>query len=195
MPEEKHQVYCESIARDAQRGEWTSLLISSFFLNENFEENISTITYDFSFNDEVPTHVTGTGLGIIDALFNSLGTHLSGRFSSLSQLEFRDFSVKVNFNHTRRPSKTDASVEVCLVISTSPFYETYFRHKSTSLVSASVEAVRKSIEYFINLEQAFFILRENVELARVRDREDLIIENSNKIVEIVKIISFEEVLK
>ena len=194
-PEEGHQAYCESIAREAQEGKWTNLKISSFSLEEDVEENISTIKYDIALDGGSTRTINGKGQGLVDALFNSLVKNLSKEFLSLEQLEFQDFSVRVSFKQARRAARTDAPVEVCLAISTSPFYETYFRHKSVSLVSASIEVVRKSIEYFINLEKAFFLLRGDVQSAKERNRDDLIGINSDKVVEIIKIISFEKILK
>lgn len=194
-PEEGHQAYCETLARNAQRGNWTKLLILAFRLDENLQNNISTVYYSVMLEGEDPLSIVGTGHGVVDALFGSLVESLSPRFLSLNQLEFEDFALRVSFAEARHRARTDAPVEVCLTISSSPFYKTFFRHESVSLVSASIEVVRKSVEYFINLEKAFFLLRGDVESATERGRQDLIIEASSDIIEIVKIISFEEFLE
>jgi hypothetical protein len=193
-PEEGHQAYCEIVARKAQCGNWTKLLIPTFRLDENLQNNISTVYYSALLEGESPLSIVGSGQGVVDALFGSLVESLSPRFLSLNQLEFEDFALRVSFAEARHRARTDAPVEVCLTISSSPFYKTFFRHESVSLVSASIEVVRKSVEYFINLEKAFFLLRGDIVSATERDRQDLIIEASSNIVEIVKIISFEELL-
>ena len=196
LPEEPHQNYCKQLAKDILGEDWIFLKINSFTLKEDLENNISNISYEINLGGDAELFfIEGEGKGVMDALFNSIVQCLSGRFVSLNKLELGDFAIQVSFLDARRRTKTDAPVEVCLVISTSQFVQTFFRHKSTSLMAATIEVVRESVEYFINLEQASVLFRENIEDAKKRNRQDLINTNAYKMSEIVKIISLEEVLK
>ena len=62
------------------------------------------------------------------------------------------------------------------------------------MVKAVVTVVACACEYFINAEKAIIQLREDIESARKRGRNDLVNVYTNDMISLVGITSYEEVL-
>ena len=63
------------------------------------------------------------------------------------------------------------------------------------MVVAAISAIRKAFEYLINAERAFLHLQKDVQNAVERNREDLLKTYTNQIATLVRILSYEEVVK
>jgi sulfur transfer complex TusBCD TusB component (DsrH family) len=70
----------------------------------------------------------------------------------------------------------------------------YFSAESCSLAIAAITVIRKAFDYFINAEAAVFILKGDIQSARERNRQDLYNIYTSQMAELVKIISYEEIL-
>ena len=192
-PEEKKQARCEEISRTVLQNDYVSFEIENFTLRENLREDISVVQFTLISDDpELNGVVKSSGRGLVDALFNGLLTHLSSSFYSLENLHFEDFAVKIALKEGVVRSRADAPVEIRLTMATSQFNRVYFRHKSRSMVSAAIEVVRKTVEYFVNMELAVVQIQENIHDAKERRRPDIINVNTAKLTELVSIISYEK---
>jgi len=61
--------------------------------------------------------------------------------------------------------------------------------------ASAARVVSKCIEYFINSENAFFVLKSAVEDAKKRDRPDLVKIYTAQLAEIVKNTSYKKIIK
>jgi len=62
------------------------------------------------------------------------------------------------------------------------------------LVVAAISAIRKAIEYLINVELAVIQLYKGIQDATARDRTDLIQKYTLQLAELVRIVSYEETI-
>ena len=63
------------------------------------------------------------------------------------------------------------------------------------MVVASVSAIRKAFEYLINAERAFLHLQKDVKNAAERSRVDLTKAYTNQMATLVRVLSYEGVVK
>ena len=63
------------------------------------------------------------------------------------------------------------------------------------MVVAAISVIRKAFEYLINAERAILQLRESIFEAKGRNRRDLVTKYTDQMARLVKIISYEEVIK
>ena len=63
------------------------------------------------------------------------------------------------------------------------------------MVVAAISAIRKAFEYLINAERAFLHLQKDIENAAERNRVDLAKTYTNQMATLVRILSYEEVVK
>ena len=63
------------------------------------------------------------------------------------------------------------------------------------MVVASISAIRKAFEYLINAERAFLHLQKDIENAAERNRVDLANTYTNQMTTLVRILSYEEVVR
>ena len=115
-------------------------------------------------------------------------------FSSLSQVEFDDFAMQIKFKNLLA-TKTDAPVEIKIALKNKQNQRIYFSSEARSMVVAAISAIRKAFEYLINAERAFLHLQKDVQNAAERNRGDLLKTYTNQMATLVRILSYEEVVK
>jgi len=196
FPEEVIQAKCKKIIDEVLRTSQLKLFISNFVLEENDKDKKSYISCHLAVpnNKSLSTKIKGDGNGFVDALFNAVIDELSNNFCSLKQFKLDDFSMKVNFKESRRWNKTDAPVEIKLAIENLNKNLLYFTATARSLVVAAISAIRKAIEYLINVELAVIQLYKGIQDATARDRTDLIQKYTLQLAELVRIVSYEETI-
>jgi len=196
FPEEVIQAKCKKIIDEVLRTSQLKLFISNFVLEENYKDKKSYISCHLAVpnNKSLSTKIKGDGNGFVDALFNAVIDELSNNFCSLKQFKLDDFSMKVNFKESRRWNKTDAPVEIKLAIENLNKNLLYFTATARSLVVAAISAIRKAIEYLINVELAVIQLYKGIQDATARDRTDLIQKYTLQLAELVRIVSYEETI-
>ena len=118
----------------------------------------------------------------------------SKEYVSLKQVEFEDFLMRVNFKTARRRG-TDSPVEIKLSLQTSRKQNIYFSAESRSMIVATISVIRKAFEYFINAEIAMLALQKNINNSMQRNRTDLSEKYTLQMAELVRIISYENVLR
>jgi len=195
FPEEELQKKCASIVREVLDKKYINLFIGNFILKEEDKEKISNISCVISFSNEwEDVIIEGKGRGVVDALIGAIIAQFGGVFFSLQQLEFDDFAMRVKFKNsfTRR---TDAPVEIKLALKNKRGQRIYFFAESRSMVVAAISVIRRAFEYLINAERAILQLRESIFEATERNRRDLVTTYTDQMARLVKILSYEEVIK
>jgi len=144
--------------------------------------------------------ISGTGLGAVDALFNALIKTYMSTCITLEDIVVQEFHIFVDRTDLRRRHRTghlgaDALVNTCLVINNGLGPIVPFRSQNTSAVRAMLDVVLSAIEFYINSEQAVRRLREYIEDARSRRRQDLVEFYTSRMVDLVKNVSYERVLR
>ena len=103
-------------------------------------------------------------------------------------------SMKVDFKGSRQWNKTDAPVEIKLAIKNLDDKRLYFTAKARSLAVAVISAIRKAIGFLINIELAVIELHKGIRDAAERNRVDLVQEDTMRMTELVRIVSYEETI-
>jgi hypothetical protein len=131
-------------------------------------------------NDGADYKIVGEGLGVLDALFNGITDKVAVDCNTLNNISVQGFEVSVDkedLKASREKSRgTSATVEICLTIDNGFDNNSRlipFRSRSRSMLSASVDVVVKTIQYFVNSEVAVLYLKELIEDSKKRGRPDL----------------------
>ena len=194
FPEEALQSECLKIVRDILGERYINIFIKDFRLLESDTDKTSHIDCIISFSnhwENMP--ISGSGYGMVDALFNSMMNTFTKDFSSLLQVQFDDFAMRIKFKNS--PRKTDAPVEIKISLKNQRNQKIYFSAEARSMVVASISAIRKAFEYLINAERAVICLRGDLEDAFARNRRDLSDQYTNQMATLVRIVSYERVVK
>ena len=162
-------------------------------IRERCGQNFSHRLYYFIFKWLEKYADKRSGYGMVDALFNSMMGTFTKDFSSLSQVQFDDFAMRVKFNNT--PRKSSAPVEIKISLTNERNQKIYFSAEAHSMVMASVSAICKAFEYLVNAERAVVCLRGDIEDASIRNRKDLSDLYINQMATLVRIVSYERVVK
>ena len=195
FPEEALQSNCLKIVHEILRKEYVSIFIKDFKLIENDEAKTSHVKCIISFSNKWENiFIEGVGYGLVDALFNSMMKKFTKDFSSLSQVEFDDFAMQIKFKNLLA-TKTDAPVEIKIALKNKQNQRIYFSSEARSMVVASISAIRKAFEYLINAERAFLHLQKDIENAAERNRVDLANTYTNQMTTLVRILSYEDVVR
>jgi len=129
-------------------------------------------------------------------LYSSVVAKLEQRYCSFEDIKLIDFAVEANFDsRTIRKSKTDAKIEVVLLVQSGEDAKFVFRSESSSLISASILAVASALEYFINSEEAVVLLHSLIQDSKRRSRGDLTDKYLFMLSELVKNVSYENKFK
>ena len=184
-----------AIAQLVLEGKSTVVSIDNLTLKEDVAKGISSVTCTLKVNSQ-KIKIKGEGHGIIDAMFAAMLGALSEKYVSLKRIELLDFSVEADFKKTFRTStKTDAPVEVRLLLRNGADGKFIFREKSHSMVTAAIKTIAAAAEYFINSELAVETLYKGIQSAKKRTRSDLIETYTFQLSELVKNVSYEEKIK
>lgn len=193
LPEEHFQQKIEMIIEETLNEKRTALSIRDFKMEEE-GENLSHVKC-ILVTDGKATSLHGAGEGIVDALFTALVGHFCHTCLCLNTIEFEDFSLKVHLEEGQKSYRSNAPVNITLVLKTDLNTRLYFRATSRSMVSAAIEAVRKSIEFLINCEKGVTELYLHIEDLRHAGRNLAAEDRVIKLGEVVRVANFEETIK
>lgn len=138
--------------------------------------------------------ITGTGVGIVDALYHGLVEHYAPEYPSLRTITFTGFDVTGRMG-TGHKSGLDAEAGVTLTVENSDGRTFEFSESGRSLVAASLQVVTEAAEYFINSERAFVTVYRAMCDARERGRADLVQTYTGQLAELVNTTSYSEVIE
>ena len=192
LPEEHFQQNIEIIINDVLKEEAIALFITDVIVKE--EQELSLIECMLCRDGECAP-LSANGSGIADALFTALVRHCSAEFLCLRKVAFEDFNLKANFKDSVKVHRSDATVEVTLVLKSSNARRLYFRASSRSLISAVIESVRKSIQFLINCEKTVTELYLHIEELRENGRRQAEEVRVLKLADVVRVADFEETIK
>jgi len=119
---------------------------------------------------------------------------LSKDYPSLEQIRLSEFHVKAKIKNKRKSIGSDAPVKVELVVENASHIKIPFSHEARSLNNAACKAVIKTVEYFINCEVAIIKLKKCILDAKDRNRSDLLEKYTLMMSEIVKNMSYKNIL-
>ena len=126
-------------------------------------------------------------------MFAALVDHLSEEYCSLKNLHFTRFSIEADIEKHLRSFKTDAIVAATLEIDNGcdPLL---FRESANSINVVSAKVVLYAVEHFINAEKCVIMLYKNIQNAKKRNRGDMTGIYTRQLSEIVKNVSYENVI-
>ena len=130
--------------------------------------------------------VTGSGVGLVDALFNAFKVHYVNEYSSLASIELLDFNVRLSRAARKRQDGIDAVCEVQLEVRNSRRRRFDFSSASRSLTTSTATAVAAVVELFVNSERAYIALQRALEDAKGRNRQDLVGKYTCELSEVVR---------
>ena len=170
--EEYLQQKCYTIIKETLQEKAIKLSIHNFQLKEENNNGGTYVSWD-CFLNEKSINISGSGEGIVDALFASAVESFSNDYKILKGFSFEDFSLRVKFKYSRKWQQTDAPVEIKIAITNSKKQKFYFSAQSRSLIATVIEVIRKALEFLINLEAAIIQLKKDYNYAKKRNRIDL----------------------
>jgi len=170
FPEEIVQEKCGKIINEILGNSQLKLFISNFILKENDKDKKSYISCTLIALGDKKTSakIKGEGDGFVDALFNAVIANLSNDFCSLKK-----FSLAIKNLDNKR---------------------LYFTATARSLVVAAISAIRKAISFLINIELSVIRLHKSIKDAAKRSRMDLVQEDTMRMTDLVRIVSYEETI-
>ena len=181
--------------REILKNDYYTMSINKLTLEEDLLEEISRVSFRLNLGSE-SKEITGTGKGVVDALFTGIMNCLEKEYISLSELSLVDFSIEGDFERkTYKKSNTDVDVEARLLMQSSGGLEFIFRERSPSMNTAAIKVVLKVMEHFINAERAVGVLYECIGDAKKRQRGDLVDNYLRELSELVRSISYEKKIK
>lgn len=136
-------------------------------VDENSE--IVTVVYEVKLSSGKKLTLRGTGSGPIDAAFRALKDEYSNCYS-IKDLILVEFIINANLGDG---ASTDSQVETVLVVENNTRSALAFRNTSRSILRSSVEVCLKSVEYFVNSEEAIKLAHKCLIDAKKRNRGDL----------------------
>jgi len=138
--------------------------------------------------------VEGTGVGVIDALYNGLLDRYGREYQSLKTIQIVKFALAADMNSKKVQAGVDAVGMVTLEVTNSEGRYFSFTDASRSVTTSSARAVIACVQYFLNSERAFLTLYNARRDAIERGREDLVSRYTAELAEVVKSTSYAEVI-
>lgn len=144
--------------------------------------------------DKAQVEVEGTGVGVVDALYNGLLDRYAREYQSLKTIQIVGFQLAADMESKKAQAGVDAVGKVTLEVKNSEGKYFAFTHASRSVTTSSACAVLSAVEYFINAERAFLTLYNARRDALQRGREDLVSRYTAELAEVVQSTSYAEVI-
>ena len=192
LPEEHFQQQIETIINEVLGERKIVLLVRDVSVQEGPAESaVQAILC----RDNTCEPLSASGEGVADALFTALCNHFAEEFLCLEKIAFEDFNLKAHFKDAVKRQRSDAPVEITLVLKSTTGRRLYFRAQSKSLITAVIEVVQKSVQFLINCEKAVCELYLHIEDLAGHSRYHLVQSLTLQLAELVKVGDFEETIK
>jgi hypothetical protein len=143
---------------------------------------------------ELTVDVEGTGVGVVDALYNGLLDRYAREYQSLKTIQIVGFHLTADMESKKAQAGVDAVGKVTLEVKNSEGRYFSFNHSSRSVTTSSACAVIAAVQYFLNAERAFLTLYNARRDALQRGREDLVSRYTAELAEVVQSTSYAEVI-
>jgi len=136
--------------------------------------------------------IVGTGVGMIDAGFNSLIDHYSGEFGSLGTIKLEDVYFQID-HKAERDMSFKAKMEMKIEFSNHCKNRIWFSERTKSLGYTGVSVLVNAIEFYINCELLFRRVNFLLEDAEKRKRPDVISKYKYLLSEIVEVTNYQTI--
>lgn len=162
--------------------------LSSYTVTE--QESLASVELGLVINGANHTAV-GTGIGLVDAGFNSLMGHLSEKYTSLLTIRLTDiyFQIDLKRDVVDLKSKTLIKIE----FENDRKKKVFFKDRTTSLGFTTMSVLVKAIEFYVNSELLFKRLKYLVKEAEGRSRPDVASKFRYMLSKIVEVTSYQTV--
>ena len=188
-PQELLQQKCQLIVEKTLEEKYVHLSVDNFILREGNRTKIScNVLFSNEWDD---IFIDGEGDGVVDALLTTMISTFSEQYHSLKYISFDDFVMQIKFKTNIRRSASP--VEIKMVLKNAKEKDIYFSSESQSMIKATISVVVSACEYLINAERAIIQLRKDIEGAKERRRNDMLDIYINRMIDLVSIISYDEV--
>jgi hypothetical protein len=182
----------EALIRRVLDGNYLPLVLSRLTIDE---DPGSTATVKVKVKEgEVLVDVEGTGVGVVDAIYNGLLARYAREYQSLNTIQIVGFHLTADMGSKKRHDGVDAVGKVTLDVTNSEGRHFAFTDASRSVATSSARAVLACVEYFVNAERAFLTLYNARRDAAARGREDLVARYTAELAEVVEATSYAEVI-
>lgn len=145
--------------------------------------------------NEAAEVLEGSGVGVVDAVYNGLIARFAEEFPSLTTLAFTGFRVEGHMETSRGKAGADAVAGVTLNVRNSEGIGFEFEARARSVLAASIDAVVQVGEFFVNSERAFILMHRALLDAKSRHRADLVERYTSQLAELVKTTSYTQVIE
>ena len=159
------------------------------------EPNAATRVKVVASDDGRTFEVEGSGVGLVDALYNGLLGRFAVEYQSLKSVELCGFHVDANIDSKKASSGVDAVGTVTIEVRNSEGRRFRFADASRSVTASTARAVLAIVEYFVNAEKAFITMFNARKDAIERNRHDLITRYTEELAELVQSTSYTEVIE
>jgi|14_taG_2_1085336.scaffolds.fasta_scaffold04586_6 hypothetical protein len=166
-----------------------SLELVSYQLLE--EPGTSKIEISVKDGDSIST-ITGTGVGMIDAGFNSLVGHYSAEFGSLNTIALEDVYFQID-HKARRDVSFKSKMEMKLEFSNHCKDRTWFSGRTKSLGYTGITVLINAIEFYINCELLFKRVKFLFNDAEKRKRPDVASKYKYVLSKIVEVTNYQTI--
>jgi len=174
--------------------DYIELHLNTLSVQENADETKTDVTLQLS--DSTQTlDLVGSGVGLVDAVFDALIERYGLEYQSLQSIELADFNVETRIHTKKAKVGVDSMGTVHLGVTNSEGRRFDFADESRSVSRSSARAVIAAVEYFVNAERAFIALHRALLDAKERKRIDLVTRYTRELAEVVKSTSFAEVIE
>lgn len=190
---QRHQENLELIKRVLDT-DYVELQLVTLRVEENAEETKTLATLQLS-DGQQTLSLSGSGVGLVDAVFQALLDRFGSEYQSLNSIEFADFRVEAKMDTKNGKVGVDSVGMVRLDVHNSEGKSFEFSDESRSVSRSAARAVVAAVEYFVNAERAFITLHRALLDAKERKRVDLITRYTRELAEVVKSTSFTEVIE
>jgi hypothetical protein len=184
------------LMKEILQDDYLHLNVHNYTLNENLDEGSVDIECRLSDQKDDGFEVSGTGVGVIDALFDGLKKRMADDYPSLESIRFSEFSIKGLISSDVSPdvaTKAEAVATVGIVNSENKEFE--FEATAPSVSRAGIQATILAAEYFVNSERTYVKLHEILEHYRSEGRTDLVEKYTDLMSKVVENTSYSEVVE
>lgn len=196
-PDDLRRVSISDTVKEVLGSDYVRFNVDQLTLQEDLVKKTSDVKFSLriSGSTEQGREILGGGVGLMDAVFNSLFAELSKEYCSLQTISLEDFNASVNPSTSKKMSGTDMSARVDLVVDNTSRTSIHFYSESRSIATACIDVVIQAVEYYVNCELAVLKLSELLEDAKERQRMDLHDMYLRQLTEVVGSNTYVEVLK
>jgi hypothetical protein len=182
----------EALIRRVLDGNYLPLVVVHLTIDE---EPGATATAKVKIKEgDATIDVEGTGVGVVDAIYNGLLARYGREYQSLKTIQIVGFHLAADMGSKKRQDGVDAVGKVTLDVTNSEGRHFAFTDASRSVSTSSARAVLACVEYFVNAERAFLTLYNARRDAASRGREDLVARYTAELAEVVEATSYAEVI-